>query len=543
MDKFSDYIVVGGGASGCALTHKLLNNNKSVTLIEAGYSHHNFLLDTPAGFFKLINNSKYATYHKTNPQQHLGNRENIIPQGNVLGGGTSINAQVYMRGRAEDYNEWHEILRVNNDSANWDWETLLPYFKEMENNSRLDNKYHSKKGNLNVSDSLHVDQLSYDFIESVASLGVSKTDDFNGEYQKGVGLYQFMNRKGKRSSAAHAFIEPQKNNPLLKLLLQTKVKEIIIENEKAIGVIIENLKGEEERIFANKEVIISSGSFITPKILMLSGIGNQEELEKLSIKCKKHLPGVGKNLMDHPECPLIASANGKYGYYKQGEGWRMLKNGIEFLLFRTGKVNSTGVEAGAFVNPINKEDLSYIQAFFVPSIYMNSDTIGVIDDGYGMSITTVMTKPKSRGYVKLKSSNFKDNPEIELNLLKHEDDLRMMMAGQRFFLQALTSGPLSKKVKKIIIPNTENLNDENLEKHCRRFVRTNYHPSGTAKMGADNDKMSVLDSKLRVRGIDNLRVCDLSAMPNINSGNTSAPAMMLGLRCGDFLSESSKRIK
>ena len=539
MEKYSDYIVVGGGASGCALTHKLLHYNKSVTLIEAGYSHHNFLLDTPAGFFKLINNSKYATYHKTNPQQHLGNRENIIPQGNVLGGGTSINAQVYMRGRAEDYNEWHEILRVNNDSANWDWETLLPYFKEMENNSRLDNKYHSKKGNLNVSDSLHVDQLSYDFIESVASLGVSKTDDFNGEYQKGVGLYQFMNRKGKRSSAAHAFIEPQKNNPLLKLLLQTKVKEIIIENEKAIGVIIENLKGEEERIFANKEVIISSGSFITPKILMLSGIGNQEELEKLSIKCKKHLPGVGKNLMDHPECPLIASANGKHGYYKQGEGWRMLKNGIEFLLFRTGKVNSTGVEAGAFVNPINKEDLSYIQAFFVPSIYMNSDTIGVIDDGYGMSITTVMTKPKSRGYVKLKSSNFKDNPEIELNLLKHEDDLRMMMAGQRFFLQALTNGPLSKKVKKIIVPNTENLNDENLEKHCRRFVRTNYHPSGTAKMGADNDKMSVLDSKLRVRGIENLRVCDLSAMPNINSGNTSAPAMMLGLRCGDFLSETN----
>ena len=535
MEKYSDYIVVGGGASGCALTHKLLNSNKSVVLIEAGYSHHNFLLDVPAGFFKLINDSKYATYHKTNPQKHLNNRVNIIPQGNVLGGGTSINAQVYMRGRAEDYNEWNEILRVNNDNVKWDWETILPYFKEMENNSRLENEYHSKKGNLNVSDSPHVDQLSYDFIESVASLGVSKTDDFNGQQQKGVGLYQFMNRKGKRSSAAYAFIEKQNNNPLLNLLLKTKVKKIIIENNKAIGVIIENSSGEEEKVFANKEVILAAGSFITPKILMLSGIGNEEELETLSIKCKNNLPGVGKNLMDHPECPLIASANGKYGYYKQGEGWRMLKNGIEFLLFGTGRVNSTGVEAGAFVNPINSDDLAYIQAFFVPSIYMNSDTIGVIDDDYGMSITTVMTKPKSRGFVKLKSSNFKDNPEIELNLLKHEDDLRMMMAGQRFFLQALTNGPLSKKVKKIIVPNTENLNDENLEKHCKRFVRTNYHPSGTAKMGADNDKMSVLDSKLRVRGIENLRVCDLSAMPNINSGNTSAPAMMLGLRCGDFL--------
>ena len=535
MEKFSDYIVVGGGASGCALTNKLLSANKSVTLIEAGYSHHNFLLDVPAGFFKLINNSKYATYYKTRPQAHLAGRENIIPQGNVLGGGTSINAQVYMRGRAEDYNEWDEILRVNNDGAKWNWDTVLPYFKEMENNSRINNKYHSNKGNLNVSDSPHVDQLSYDFIESVALLGVEKTDDFNGEYQKGVGLYQFMNRKGKRSSSAYAFIENHLKNPLLNLLLETTVKEIIIENEVAIGVVIVNRFGEEEKIFANKEVILAAGSFITPKILMLSGVGKEEELHEFSIKCKNNLPGVGKNLMDHPECPLIAKANGKYGYFKQGDGWRMLKNGIEFLLFGTGRVNSTGVEAGAFINPLNTNDLSYIQAFFVPSIYMNSDTIGVIDDDYGMSITTVMTKPKSRGYVKLQSSNFKDPPIIELNLLKHEEDLKMMMAGQRFFLDALKTGPLSKKVEKIIVPDIDNLTDKNLEAHCKKFVRTNYHPSGTAKMGADNDKMAVLDSKLRVRGIENLRVCDLSAMPNINSGNTSAPAMMLGLRCSEFL--------
>ena len=165
MTKTYNYIVIGGGASGCAVTHKLLKANKSVTLIEAGFYHHNFLLDSPAGFFKLINDSKFATYYKTNPQQHLDNRQNIIPQGNVLGGGTTINAQVYMRGRAEDYNEWDDILRVNNDNAKWDWNTVLPYFKEMENNSRLENKYHSKEGSLNVSDSFCVDQLSYDFID------------------------------------------------------------------------------------------------------------------------------------------------------------------------------------------------------------------------------------------------------------------------------------------------------------------------------------------------------------------------------------------
>lgn len=247
------------------------------------------------------------------------------------------------------------------------------------------------------------------------------------------------------------------------------------------------------------------------------------------------MPGVGQNLIDHPECPLIAKANGKYGYYKQGDGWRMIKNGLQFLFFGKGPVNSTGVEAGAFINPLDHHDLPYIQAFFVPSMYMNSDTIGVIKEDYGMTITTVMTKPKSRGYIKLKSNNPEDMPIIELNLLKHQDDLKMMIAGQMFFLRAFQEGSLGKKVKEIVIPNVRDLDSNKLANHCKKFVRTNYHPSGTAKMGADNDKMAVLDSKMRVRGIDNLRVCDLSAMPNISSGNTSAPAMMLGLRCGDII--------
>ena len=535
MNNNHDYIVIGGGASGCAVTSKLLSKNYKVCLFEAGYSHHNFLLDVPAGFFKLVNNSKYATYHKTNPQDHLGGRQNIIPQGNVLGGGTSINAQVYMRGRAQDYDEWQDILRGNNDSYGWGWNDVLPYFKEMENNSNLNNEYHGKGGSLKVSNSSHVNELTYDFVNTIQELGVPITNDFNGKEQKGVGLYQFMNSKGKRSSAAYAFIEPQKNNPNLELKLQTRVEKIIIENNKAIGVEYKNKNGESLKQYANKEVILSSGSFITPKILMLSGIGNEEELLKLDIKCIANLPGVGQNLIDHPECPIIARTNGKYGYFKQGEGWRMLKNGLQFLLFGTGPVNSTGVEAGAFINPINEEDLSYIQAFFLPSMYMNSDTIGVVKDDYGVSITTVMTKPKSRGSVKLKSSNPNDMPVIELNLLKHKDDLQMMMAGQRFFLKALQQGDLGAKIKDIILPNIKNLDDNKLSAHCRKYVRTNYHPSGTAKMGSDNDKMAVLDSKLRVRGVDNLRVCDLSSMPNINSGNTSAPAIMLGLRCGDLL--------
>ncbi|MBT3777458.1 MAG: GMC family oxidoreductase [Pelagibacteraceae bacterium] len=531
----TDYIVIGGGASGCAITSSLLKNNSKVTLFEAGHSHHNFLLNVPAGFFKLLNSTKYAEYYKTKPQHHLGGKTSIIPQGNVLGGGTSINSQIYMRGRSEDYNEWNDILRVNNDNVEWNWETLLPYFKSMENNERFENEYHGKKGQLNVSNSKFINPLTYDFIDSVSNLGVRKTEDFNGEFQQGVGKYQYMNAKGRRSSAAHAFIDPEINNPNLNLKLNTKVIKIIIENSKAIGVQYEGKNGVIEKIYAKNEVVLAAGSFVTPKILNLSGIGDSEELNQHEINCINHLPGVGKNLIDHPECPIIAKANGKYGYFKEGEGWRMIKNGLEFLLFGSGPVNSTGVEAGAFLNPINPKDLSYIQAFFIPSMYMYADTIGVIKEDYGMSITTVMTKPKSRGFVKLRSANYKDPPEIHLNLLSHEEDMKMMIAGQRFFLEVLKTKPLSNKIEKIIFPDLDNLEDRNLEEHCRKSVKTNYHPSGTTKMGADNDKMAVLDSRMRVRGIENLRVCDLSAMPNINSGNTSAPAMMLGLRCADLI--------
>ena len=264
--SYSDYIIVGGGASGCALASQLLKHNNEVSLFESGYPHHNFLLDVPAGFFKLINNSKYLTYHKSLPQKHLGGRENIIPQGHVLGGGTSVNSQVYMRGRPQDYNEWEEILRFNNDTTSWGWDNLLPYFKNMENNSHLENEFHGNSGPLMVSDSIHIDQVSKDFIKTVEELGVAYTDDFNGSSQKGVGYYQFMNRHGKRSSAAYAFITPEKNNKNLQVNLNSTIEKIIIEKNKAIGVEYRNSKGELNKKFANKEIILTNGSTVYGKI-------------------------------------------------------------------------------------------------------------------------------------------------------------------------------------------------------------------------------------------------------------------------------------
>ncbi|HWT32061.1 MAG TPA: GMC oxidoreductase [Propylenella sp.] len=247
------------------------------------------------------------------------------------------------------------------------------------------------------------------------------------------------------------------------------------------------------------------------------------------------LPGVGENLIDHPEVPMIAEANGPHGYYRQGVGWRMLLNGLQFKLFGTGPITSAGVEAGAFVNPTDPDGEPTIQAFCVPIVYLDRDTLGLVEDTYGLTVTTVVVKPKSRGFVRLRSADPNDMPLVSPNLLKHPEDARRMIDGQRFFLRAFQTSPLKERIARVAIPDPSDTSDEAILQHCRRFVKTNYHPSGTCRMGRTGDPLAVLDSRLRVRGIDNLRVCDLSAMPNINAGNTNAPAMMMGSRCAEFI--------
>ncbi len=232
---------------------------------------------------------------------------------------------------------------------------------------------------------------------------------------------------------------------------------------------------------------------------------------------------------------MISVTNGAYGYYRQGVGWRMLKNGLHFKLFGTGPITSTGFEAGAFVNPVERDAPPSIQAFCVPIVYLDRDLLEVFDDTHGVTITTVVVKPRSRGFVELRSADPDAMPLVSPHLLKDPGDMATMIAGQRFFREVLLSGPLGKRVEKVIAPEGPDLSDAAMAAHCRRFVKTNYHPASTARMGADGDRMAVLDALMRVRGVENLRVCDMSAVPNINAGNTAAPAMMLGDRCVDFI--------
>jgi choline dehydrogenase-like flavoprotein len=491
----------------------------------------------PPSIFKMINGSKFMRYHKTTPQEHLDGRVHDISQGHVLGGGTSVNAQVYMRGRPSDYEEWHELLRGDNDYPGWRWADVLPHFRGMEGNNRLCDERHGVDGPLLVSDPGHINDLSRWFVQTMQALGVPYNHDFNGPTQRGVGFYQFMNRHGKRSSAAYAFLAPLEGNPKLTVRLNAPARRIELAHGRAVGVTYRDAQGAERRAFAEGEVIVAAGALVTPQLLMLSGLGPADHLRAHGIDCVLGLPGVGENLIDHPEVPIIAMANGPYGYFKQGVGWRMLWNGLQFKLFGFGPILSAGVEAGAFVNPADPEAEPSIQAFCVPIVYLDRDVLTLVENTYGLTVTTVVVKPKSRGFVRLRSPNPDDMPLVSPHLLMDPADLRVMIAGQRFCLRAFRTKPLAERIARVAVPDPKDLGDEAIAKHCRRFVKTNYHPSGTCRMGAAGDPRAVLDSRMRVRGIENLRVCDLSAMPNINAGNTAAPAMMLGSRCAEFILE------
>ena len=536
MTETFDYIVVGGGSSGCVAASRVVKEKRArVLLIEAGHSHRHPLLDMPPGIFKMVRGSKFMTHHTTVPQEHLNGRAHDIPQGNVLGGGSSVNAQVYMRGRPSDYDEWQALMRGDNDNPGWGWEHVLPVFRAMEANNRLHDERHGVDGPLLVSDPGYIDDISRWFVQSVQALGEPFNHDFNGPSQRGVGFYQFTNRRGRRSSAAYAFLAPLEKDPNLTIRLHAAAQRIEIDRGRATGVIYRDQSGAERRAAADGEVIVAAGALVTPKLMMLSGVGPADQLRSHGLECRVDLPGVGENLIDHPEVPIMAMANGRYGYYRQGVGWRMLLNGLQFKLFGGGRILSAGVEAGAFVNPREREAEPTIQAFCVPIVYLDRDTVGLLEDDYGVTVTTVVVKPKSRGFVRLRSADPAAAPLVSPCLLKDPSDMQTMVEGQRFFLRAFQTSPLKDRIARVGVPDPADQGDEALAAHCRRFVKTNYHPSGTCRMGARNDPNAVLDPRLRVRGVERLRVCDLSAMPNINAGNTNAPALMLGARCAEFI--------
>jgi len=526
-----DYIIVGGGSSGCVTANKLVNSGANVLVLEQGGSDWNPLLRMPAGFIPMLNGSPYHTFHKTIPQTKLNGRQHDIAQANVLGGGSSINGMVYMRGKPSDYEKWNESAK----SKDWGWDQIIKNYIKQEGNQRLNNSYHGINGPLKVSDPNYVVKGTDLYIKTMQELGLPYNRDFNDGNQYGVGLMQLTTTYGKRCSAVDAFINPIKKNKKLNIKLKTIVTKIIFEDNKAIGV--ETLsKGKLNKFFCNNEIILTSGAYITPKILMLSGIGDEEELKKHDIKTICNLKGVGKNLQDHHEVPFVAKTLPGYGYFNQDRGIRMLINGLQYLMFNSGPVTSNAAETCSFFNPRNIKDTSEppIKLYCVQIMYTDRDTKD-IKLTHGLTLTSCIMNPKARGDVKLKSSNPLDRPLINPMFFSNSEDLDLLLDSVKFSREVIKTNPLKEIVVNEVLPGKDIQSDEDLKNYCKRTVKTNWHPVGTCKMGDENDKFAVLDNNLKVYGIENLRVFDVSMMPNLVSANTNAPAMAIADRATDMM--------
>jgi choline dehydrogenase len=534
MNATYDYIIVGGGSAACVAAWRLTRDTKaSVLLLERGPARPDFLtsklLSMPAGWMKGISGSPIVEMHQPIPQKHLNGRAPAVGQANILGGGTSVNAMVYTRGQAEDYDQWDQFLGAG---SGWSYKDVLPHFKAMENNQHLRDEWHGTDGPLYVSNTARQCQITKDYVKAVQTLGIPYNADFNGATQRGVGTMQYTTFNKRRYDGIEAFLKPALETGRLTIRTACTVSKLMIQNRICKGV--DFVKGGEDfSAFADTEVLLAAGCYITPKILMLSGVGPAKHLREMGITVKHDLPGIGENLQDHHEVPVVAATNGHYGYYGEDKGLRAIWNGLQYLLTKTGPVTSTGVEAAAYIDPDGGARPT-IKMYCVPSVYLDGDIRNVKSQD-GVTLNACLLRPKSRGSVRLRSTSPFDKPIIDNNYLAEADDLRNEIAGLRYAREILKAGPIAKRISHEILPGKDVTSDADLANHCRRTVKTNWHPVGTCRMGPDVDVGAVLDNQLRVRGIKNLRVIDASAMPFIPSGNTNAPTMMLADRAMTFL--------
>ncbi|MCX5516740.1 hypothetical protein C3941_17865 [Kaistia algarum] len=518
-----DYIVVGGGSSGCVTAWRLVEKyGARVLMLEAGHLDDSMLFKMPAGFFKMLGGSKYLNIYESEPQPALGGRTSKVPQANVLGGGSSVNAMIYMRGKPSEYAEWDAAVGNN---AGWSWEHMLPYYTRLEGNERLNGPAHGIDGPLKVSDHKYICDMAHVFLKTMQGMGVPYTNDFNAGTQYGAGFMQLTTDHGKRCSASVAFLDPIRKNKNFSLKTGAKVTRLLFEGDKVVGVEYAH-KGQVHQARAGQEVILCSGSYVSPKMLMLSGIGPAAELEKHGIKVRVDLPGVGQNLQDHHEVPVSAYTNGAYGYFGEERGLKMLVNGVQYLLFNSGPVASNGAETCAFVNPITRDSDTTVKIYCVAMIYLDRDVFDA-KPGHGVTFTLCLMRPKARGNLKLKSANPLDNVVINPNFLGHPDDLATEIAAIRYAREILASRPMKDTISQEVLPGPDIQTDDELAAFCRRTVKTNYHPVGTCAMGLESNPMSVVTPELKVKGVQSLRIFDASIMPNILSSNTNAPTMAI----------------
>ena len=536
-----DFVIAGGGSAASVAAMRLVRDfGFTVLLLERGPASTNRIMAMPAGYMKFLARDDYLEMHKTVPQPQLGGRAPIVPVGKALGGGSAVNAMVYMRGQADDYDGWAASL---GNSHHWSYQDMLPHFTELEANSRLSDQFHGTAGNLRVSDPGHVTGTTQDFLAAAQALGHEHNPDFNGARQNGVGIMQHTygqwGRYKERSDAKKAFLDPLAADKRLTIITGARVDRIIIENGRAVGVAYTR-DGQAHTARAGKEVLVAAGTYNSAKLMMLSGIGPAGHLREHGIEVLADLPGVGQNLQDHHEVPVIATTKAPSGYFGQDKGWPMIRNGLQYLLFNSGPVTTTGIEACLFFDP-DGGDRPTIQLYCAPIVYLDRD-VSAAKPTWGVTFTSCLLRPKARGSVTLRSADPADQPLVDCNFFGHPDDLRLTIAALATARQLLQTEPLKSKIGEELLPGAAVMEDpQALERYCGQTVKTNYHPVGTLRMGMENDPMAVVSPHLKVHGLDGLRVIDCSIMPQIVSGNTNAPAMAIGSKAASLIGQEYGR--
>ena len=521
-----DYIIIGAGSAGCILANRLsADPSHSVLLLEAGGPDKKMEIHIPAGYGKL-HRSEVDWGYWTEPQEHLLGRKIYLPRGKALGGSSSTNAMAYVRGNRADYDDWAAL-----GNKGWSYQDVLPYFLKSEHNEDFVNAYHNQGGELNVGFLKSFGTPFADaFIEACVENGFPRNTDYNGEKQEGASRFQFNIKNGKRHSAAAAFLKPILQRPNLHVITRAHVKRVLIENDRATGVeVLSGKKGNSELFKAKKEIILSAGSFASPQLLMLSGIGDAGELKRHGIECKKDLPGVGKNLQDHLFFGVSGLATIQQGMNHHISPVNQLIGMVKYQLFKKGALTAGPLEAVAFGMTDASPDRVDIQFHFAPLQIGEDYSVDFYDFNTfpredGFAILPTLLRPKSRGYIALRSDNPLDYPAIQPNFLSEEADKMLLLKGAKKALEILESPAFDRYRRKTLMP-PDRSSDEAILHHILRQVETVYHPAGTCKMGSDD--MAVVDDALRVRGIAGLRVIDASIMPMVVSGNTNAPVYMI----------------
>ncbi|WLE00697.1 GMC family oxidoreductase N-terminal domain-containing protein (plasmid) [Agrobacterium leguminum] len=520
-----DYIVVGAGSAGCVIVNRLIGAGKSVLLLEAGKADNTPFIHIPATFVRVLGTERTWNY-RTEPEPGANGRVMHIPQGKTLGGSSSVNAMIYIRGQAEDYDSWRDAGCVG-----WGYDDVLPVFKRSEANQRLSGDLHGVDGPLRVSDTRHRHPLSYAFLRAAQETGIRYNDDFNGERQEGVGFYQTTTFDGRRGSTAATFLKAVRNSPLLTLHTEATVEGLILENGAASGVRYRHANGEVKSATVREEVIVSSGGIGSPKVLMLSGIGPTAQLSGVGIPVIRDLTGVGENFQDHISASVYGLTKNPVSLFGNDKGWRAARNGLQYLLWRTGLLTSNVVESGAFVDTsgCGRPD---VQLHVVPTLVGDADRAP--PQLHGISLNPCVLRPTSRGTVTLQNADPATPLAIKANNLTTGQDIDTLVRGVELCRKILRAPSLKSIIDRELAPGEpETLDRATIENHCRQFAKTVFHPSGTCRMGTD--ETAVVDTQLRVRGVARLRVADASIMPLLVSGNTNAPSIMIGERCADFV--------